>query len=387
MILNLDKSRWKRVAFGDVIASVTDRVDDPSKAGVDRYVGLEHLDPGVMTVQRWDTPDKVEAQKLRFQPGDVIFGRRRAYQKKVALADFEGICSAHALVLRVRPDHVDPSFLPVFLSSDYFLDRAVEISVGSLSPTVNWRDLKVQEFNLPPLDEQKRIADLVGAIEQHRAAISTRSSQAERLADELFGALLAATSAESVLLPSLLNEATVGVVVRPTQYYTDDPAGVPALRGLNIQPGRFDLTELVRFEPASAAELKKSTLAKGDVAIVRTGRPGDAAVVTDKIAGFNCIDLIIARPGLGLAPEFLAYFLNSSYGRSQVARLSAGTAQQHFNVGALKKLQIPGLTVDEQLQVIGRVDQVRLSGARSRDEQQRLRSVRATILNQIFGGN
>ena len=171
MSLNLDKSTWKRVAFGDVIDSITDRVDNPSEAGVDRYVGLEHLDPGVMTVQRWDSPDKVEAQKLRFQPGDVIFGRRRAYQKKVAKAEFEGICSAHALVLRARPDYVDPEFLPVFLSSDYFLERAIEISVGSLSPTVNWRDLKVQEFEIPPLDEQERFADLLWAVEGDRRGL------------------------------------------------------------------------------------------------------------------------------------------------------------------------------------------------------------------------
>ena len=170
MTLNLDKSTWKRVAFGDVIENIANRVDNPSMAGVDRYVGLEHLDPGVMTIERWGTPDQVNAQKLLFEPGDVIFGRRRAYQKKVARADFRGICSAHALVLRARPDLIHPDFLPVFLSSDYFLDRAIAISVGSLSPTVNWRDLKVQEFDLPPLDEQKRIADLLWALEHHRAA-------------------------------------------------------------------------------------------------------------------------------------------------------------------------------------------------------------------------
>lgn len=174
MSLKLDKSTWARVKFGDVIDSVTDRVDNPSEAGVDRYVGLEHLDPGVMTVQRWGSPDEVEAQKLRFQPGDVIFGRRRAYQKKVAMAEFEGICSAHALVLRARSEHVHPDFLPVFLSSDYFLDRAIGISVGSLSPTVNWRDLQVQEFDLPPLDEQKRIADLLWAIERHRLRLQEK---------------------------------------------------------------------------------------------------------------------------------------------------------------------------------------------------------------------
>ena len=126
----------------------------------------------------------MEAQKLRFLPGDVIFGRRRAYQKKVAKAEFEGICSAHALVLRARPDYVDPDFLPVFLSSDYFLERAIEISVGSLSPTVNWRDLKAQEFDLPPLDEQKRIADLLWAVERHRWAVMTAGASLGAVADK-----------------------------------------------------------------------------------------------------------------------------------------------------------------------------------------------------------
>lgn len=181
MSLSLDKSGWKRVAFGDVIDSVTDRVNDPSAAGVDRYVGLEHLDPGVLTVERWDSPEKVEAQKLRFKPGDVIFGRRRAYQKKVARADFEGICSAHALVLRAKTEGINPDFLPVFLASDYFLDRAVAISVGSLSPTVNWRDLKVEEFDLPSKEEQKRIADLFWAVEGQRKATDGQIAATQRV--------------------------------------------------------------------------------------------------------------------------------------------------------------------------------------------------------------
>ena len=190
-MINLDKSTWQRVKFGDVIRSVTDRVNDPAEAGVERYVGLEHLDPGVLTVQRWDDPSKVSAQKLLFEPGDVIFGRRRAYQKKVARADFDGICSAHALVLRAIPDKINPDFLPVFLSSDYFLDRAIEISVGSLSPTVNWRDLKVQEFALPPLKEQKRIADLMWAVERHNQSVEVSIEQTQRAREMLISSALA----------------------------------------------------------------------------------------------------------------------------------------------------------------------------------------------------
>jgi type I restriction enzyme S subunit len=156
--MQIDKNSWSKSKFCDVIESITNRIDSPSEAGVERYVGLEHLDPGSMTVNRWGTPDQVEAAKLLFEKGDVIFGRRRAYQRKVSMADFRGICSAHALVLRAKPGLIDPSFLPVFLSSDTFLNLAIKISVGSLSPTVNWKTLATQEFLFPPLDQQREIA-------------------------------------------------------------------------------------------------------------------------------------------------------------------------------------------------------------------------------------
>jgi hypothetical protein len=128
---------WKRLKFGEVAECVTDRVDDPKSAGVDRYVGLEHLDPESLAIRRWGTPNDVESTKLRFKPGDIIFGKRRAYQRKLAVADFDGICSAHAMVLRANPKTVLPEFLPFFMQSDLFMERAVTISVGSLSPTIS----------------------------------------------------------------------------------------------------------------------------------------------------------------------------------------------------------------------------------------------------------
>jgi hypothetical protein len=121
---------WRLLRFSDLVENVTERVDDPSQSGVKRYVGLEHLDAGSLAIRRWGSSSDVEATKLRFQPEDVIFGRRRAYQRKLAQADFEGICSAHAMVLRARPEKVLPEFLPFFMQSDGFFQRALSISVG-----------------------------------------------------------------------------------------------------------------------------------------------------------------------------------------------------------------------------------------------------------------
>ncbi len=158
------KPGWKLVKFGDIAQNVTVRVD-PAKANSDIYVGLEHLDPSTLHLRQWGHPSDVTGQKLEFKKGDVIFGRRRAYQRKLAIAEFDGICSAHAMVVRAKPKVILPEFLPFFLQSDMFMERAIEISVGSLSPTINWKTLCIQEFPLPPLEEQKRIAEILWAAD------------------------------------------------------------------------------------------------------------------------------------------------------------------------------------------------------------------------------
>ena len=156
---------WQMTRFDEMAMLVNDRVDDPKNADVDRYVGLQHLDPESLTIRRWGSPIDVTATKLQFRKGDIIFGRRRAYQRKLAIADFEGICSAHAMVLRAKPAVVLAEFLPFFMQSELFMERAQRISVGSLSPTINWKTLAKQRFALPPLRTQSKIAAVLTRIE------------------------------------------------------------------------------------------------------------------------------------------------------------------------------------------------------------------------------
>lgn len=160
------KPGWKVWRFDQIATNVNVRIDNPSESGMEHYVGLEHLDPDSLRIRRWGSPDDVEATKLVFKKGDIIFGRRRAYQRKLGVAEFDGICSAHAMVLRAKPEVVLPEFLPFFMQSDLFMNRAVEISVGSLSPTINWKTMAVQEFALPPMEEQQSLVSLLGSIEE-----------------------------------------------------------------------------------------------------------------------------------------------------------------------------------------------------------------------------
>lgn len=186
------KPGWKMVRFGGIAQNIVERID-PANARTDVYVGLEHLDPTTLHLRRWGHPRDVSGEKLFFQKGDIIFGKRRAYQRKLALAKFDGICSAHAMVLRPHPKLVLPEFFPFFLQSNAFMDRAVEISVGSLSPTINWGTLRDQEFALPPIEEQKRISEVLWAAdeatEDSGEALSKMNNlltiQADRLTREL----------------------------------------------------------------------------------------------------------------------------------------------------------------------------------------------------------
>jgi hypothetical protein len=177
---NLDKSKWRKFRFDEIAQSIGERVE-PTTTDLEIYVGLDHIDSESVHIKRFGKREDVSGTKLRCYPGDVIFGRRRAYQRKAAICKFDGFCSAHSLVLRARPEVIDPKLFPFFLHSDTFMHRAVDISVGSLSPTINWGTLKKQEFLLPPKDQQVKLAGLLWAANEAVEAVQSGCNALERL--------------------------------------------------------------------------------------------------------------------------------------------------------------------------------------------------------------
>lgn len=155
--------------FEDIAYNSTEK-KKPVEEDKYTYIGLEHLDPQCLEVTRYGSEVAPIGEKLVMKKGDVLFGKRRAYQKKVAIAPFDGIFSAHGMVLRPKEKVIDPKFFPMFIASDYFLDSAIKISVGSLSPTINWSALKELEFELPDLNKQHELAELLWAAEETKQA-------------------------------------------------------------------------------------------------------------------------------------------------------------------------------------------------------------------------
>lgn len=156
-----------RVKFGDVAREYKE-VCKGSKENLS-VVGLEHLIPEDLTLSAWDDGKDNTFTKM-FRKGQVLFGRRRAYLKKAAVAPFDGICSSDITVIEALPERILPELLPFIVQNDSFFDYAVGKSAGSLSPRVKWEQLKDYSFKLPELDEQRKLADILWAAHDTKEA-------------------------------------------------------------------------------------------------------------------------------------------------------------------------------------------------------------------------
>ena len=154
-------STWSLVRFGDVVRNVRETERDPLSAGLERYVGLEHIEPENLHIKEWGLIEEGTSFTQKFVKGQVLFGKRRAYQRKVAVAEFDGVCSGDILAFEPKDDRLLPELLPFIVQSEGFFTNALRTSSGSLSPRTRWRDLAAYEFPLPPLDEQRRIAEIL----------------------------------------------------------------------------------------------------------------------------------------------------------------------------------------------------------------------------------
>jgi len=361
------KPSWKVWRFEQIATNVNVRIDNPSESGMEHYVGLEHLDPDSLRIRRWGSPSDVEAGKLFFKTGDIIFAKRRAYQRKLGVAEFDGICSAHAMVLRAKPEVVLPEFLPFFMQSDLFMNRAVEISVGSLSPTINWKTMAVQEFSLPSMGEQRRIVELISAFDEQIESLEIARSAALRLKNAMAESVFPVAEVKSYLdkpkefygrqlVPlGQVVSLQVGYPFKSAEYSTK---GDRLLRGSNVGVNRLnwepDITCYWPIERRS--QVPDYVLVVGDVVIAM-----DRPFISEgfKIARVKNEDLpalLLQRVGrfkMGeeIKPEYLWSFLHAESFRWQLQRMQKGTDLPHISKFDIEGTLIPQLTVDEQIEI------------------------------------
>ena len=163
--LNIDKTNWTLVKFGDVVYEPKETMKSIVYDGIEHVVGLEHIITDDIHLRNSAGNSENTTFTKKFAKGDVLFGRRRAYLRKAAQASFEGICSGDITVFRAKKELLS-ELLPFIVNNEKFFDYAIKHSAGGLSPRVKFKDLADYEFLLPPKDQQSQLAELLWAMDE-----------------------------------------------------------------------------------------------------------------------------------------------------------------------------------------------------------------------------
>ena len=357
------KPGWTPVAFGDVVRLCTERASDPAAHGLERYVGLEHLHPGDLEIRRWgDVADGTTFTTV-FRPGQVLFGKRRAYQRKVAVPDFTGVCSGDIYVLESSNDQrLLPELLPFVCQTESFFDHAISTSAGSLSPRTNWRSLAGYEFALPPLDEQNRLAIVLRAGGRTASLYVDAAAATLRIAESLLGKYLVGARDSSIGLyhrqfghyspQSALVQ--LGDLVTVAQYGSSVPivseGQYPILRMTNLSEGLTTDAD-IGFVNLTDQEYGRYLLRSDDILLNRTnshdlvGRTGIHRLKGDYV--FASYLIRFQADHRKVLPDYLCAFINHPLGRRQVMRFATrGVSQSNINIDSLRRMLVPlpGLT-------------------------------------------
>lgn len=239
------------------------------------------------------------------------------------------------------------------------------LAAGSTFLEISSTNVKSMSVVIPEHQEQQKIAAILTAvddvIESTQAQISKLKDLKTGMMQELLTKGIGHTEFkdspvgripagwEVLMAEDVALEIVVGIVVQPTQYYVE--SGIPALRSANVRETGLNSDNLKYISHESNEKLKKSKLQEGDLVTVRTGYPGTTAVVEKQFEGSNCIDVIITRPRNIVDSNYLCTWINSDSGKGQVLKAQGGLAQQHFNVGDMKRMLVALPPLNEQRKI------------------------------------
>jgi type I restriction enzyme S subunit len=380
------------VAFGDIVQLSKARSKNPEADGFERFVGLEHLAPSDLKVRDWgDIADGTTFTSV-FKPGQVLFGKRRAYLRKVAVADFCGVCSGDIYVLEPKGDRLLPELLPFICQSESFFDYVISMSQGGLSPRVNWKSLSNYEFELPSIPDQQRIADTVQAAEESLQKTDELARALKTVFTARFEHYLAAAESRHSLTPvaELLSEPPRNGLSPATN---SDGLGFKTVSISAVSNGRFDPEENIKFAEVDRDKASPYFVKAGDVFAVRgngnrylTGKVG---IAREDHEDMFYPDLLI-RLRFD-ATKVLTLFALSQWNlpsvhRRLIARAKSSNGIWKVNGQDIRShaLLVPGLS--EQRQILEALEVLQAQGQKCEQRRRELVSLKMLLLRTLPRG-
>lgn len=324
-----------KVLLGDVAEEVRENYKETD--GNPAVVGLEHLIPGEIRLKEW-SEDTNKTFTKAFHKGQVLFGRRRAYLKKAAVASVDGICSGDITVISAKQDKILPELLPFVIQNDDFFDFAVGKSAGSLSPRVKWSKLKEYEFNLPSLPQQRKLAKLLWSFVDAKEAYEDLIRQTDELVKSQFIEMFGCCKQSK-----LEKMATIVMGQSPSSdsYNTDGD-------GVEFHQGSGEFTE--KYVAQGMYCTKPTRMAKAGDVLMSVRAPVGTVNITKNDC---CIGRGLAAIRSNRTPklnEFLLYAFRAKADEFNV--MGHGSTILSINKNELHDLMMPDATIDQQMRFV-----------------------------------
>ena len=343
--------------FSEIAYNITDK-KMPEPGDEELYIGLEHLDSGSLRVTRWGSDVELVGQKLVMQKGDILFGRRNTYLRRAAIAPHDGIFSAHGMIFRPNTAVIDPDYFPFFISSDYFMDAAIRISVGSLSPTVNWKTLKELEFFLPDLNQQRQTAELLSAANETKEAYQDLLLKSDELVKSQFIELFGNSQNPKypiVPLRELTDVCSGGTPDRKSSEYWES-GNIPWVKTTELQNTVLTSTE-ERITESGLMNSSAKMVPPNTILIAMYGQ-GRTRGMTAYLGIEACTNQACAciLPTDKIDMLFLWQYFILSY--NELRNLAKGSNQANLNAGQIKSFPIPLPPLEVQIKFRAFVEQL-----------------------------
>lgn len=210
-------------------------------------------------------------------------------------------------------------------------------------------ELKIQKQIVQQIEEQ--LSQLDSAVETLKKTKQQLEVYRQAVLKEAFNRVVDVS--QIIPIKDVCKDIKVGIVIKPSQYYTEQNNGIKAFRSANVREFNVNDSDWVYLTKEGNEQNKRSEIHTDDVLIVRSGYPGTACVVPEKYNGCNAIDILIAVPNTDVInSEYLCAYTNSPYGRQSVREKKRGVAQAHLNVGGYSKIKIIVPNLDVQKEVV-----------------------------------
>ena len=387
------KPGWRWVKFGDVVRQCKEKAD-PETSGLERYIAGDHMDTDDLRLRRWGEIGSGylgPAFHMRFKPGQVLYGSRRTYLRKVAVADFDGICANTTFVLEPKsPEELLPAFLPFLMQTDAFNDFSVMNSKGSVNPYINFSDLAQFEFALPPMDEQRQIVPVLLATRECAEAYQSAEGALQTFllsrTDELFSGPVDVEAKTQVI--GDIAEVQYGLTINANRRIIEKQ--LPYLRVANVQRFHMDLSEVKDVGVDSKDD--GCVLRRNDILVVEghadIAELGRASIWEDQLPiclHQNHLIRIRCRPEFD--PYYVLEYVNSPAGRAYFRGRGKSTSGLNtLNSTVVRVMPIPIPPLATQKSIADELKEARRSLKEIADRKEQHATVSKRLSAEIFGG-